>query len=352
MEKNLGVPDNWKDLYFHLTDEDLGVIGGEKNVPRTYEALCKLGQKFLPVSFRNEKGELVIGKVHWIDTFFYNEVTKMYDVRVSPEIMPYLISQFSGDFRYVDSEVEQTGTVYKKRVLPIAMDKFRRIFNLDEVRDARTNRVITPATYVNFKNMRTNILDVAQSELYNLYLCHHSNVWFDYQPGPKKGRGGKVSSVYIFIYTRDFPKNGLDRPWQDGDEPLSPFEKFALPIPKVSPQQRIKENLWYDLPDDTQERAVEALLSHYMMADELKYYMRQITVVAHNHKDSWVQVIQVIKDKERQPKFQEGTDAFKHKCITEFALKKNLQVFGWSLEPMPKVRRTKKATLEQDLFRT
>ena len=232
------------------------------------------------------------------------------------------------------------------------MDKFRRIFNLDEVRDARTNRVITPATYVNFKNMRTNILDVAQSELYNLYLCHHSNVWFDYQPGPKKGRGGKVSSVYIFIYTRDFPKNGLDRPWQDGDEPLSPFEKFALPMPKVSPQQRIKENLWYDLPDDTQERAVEALLSHYMMADELKYYMRQITVVARNHKDSWVQVIQVIKDKERQPKFQEGTDAFKHKCITEFALKKNLQVFGWSLEPMPKVRRTKKSTLEQDLFRT
>ena len=89
-----------------------------------------------------------------------------------------------------------------------------------------------------------------------------------------------------------------------------------------------------------------------MMADELKYYMRQITVVARNHKDSWVQVIQVIKDKERQPKFQEGTEAFKHKCITEFAQKKNLQVFGWSLEPMPKVRRTKKATLEQDLFRT
>jgi len=38
VEKNLGVPDNWKELYFHLTDEDLGVIGGEKNVPRTYEA--------------------------------------------------------------------------------------------------------------------------------------------------------------------------------------------------------------------------------------------------------------------------------------------------------------------------
>jgi len=147
-EKNLGVPENWKDLYFHLTDEDLGLIGGQKNVPRTYEALSKLGEKFLPISFRNEKGELIVGKVHWIDSFFYNEVTKLYDVRVSPEIMPYLIdisqsfttfdlgtamllrskytqklyelcSQFCGDFRYIDNDFETTGKVYKKRVLPI-----------------------------------------------------------------------------------------------------------------------------------------------------------------------------------------------------------------------------------------
>ena len=90
-EKNLGVPDNWQDLYFHLTDKDLGLIGGEKNVPRTYEALSKLGEKFLPVSFRNQKGELVVGKVHWVDSFFYNTETGLYDVRVSPEIMPYLI---------------------------------------------------------------------------------------------------------------------------------------------------------------------------------------------------------------------------------------------------------------------
>ena len=90
-EKNLGVPDNWQNLYFHLTDKDLGLIGGEKNVPRTYEALSKLGEKFLPVSFRNQKGELVVGKVHWVDSFFYNTETGLYDVRVSPEIMPYLI---------------------------------------------------------------------------------------------------------------------------------------------------------------------------------------------------------------------------------------------------------------------
>ena len=249
----------------------------------------------------------------------------------------------------MENDAETAGTVYKKRVLPIEMDKFRRIFNLEEVVDPRTKKVITPATYTNFKNMRMNILDVAQAELYNLYVFHHSNIWFDYLPGPKKGRGGKVSSVYIFIYTRDFPKAGLDRPWQKGDEPLEPFEKFTLPSLRPSPQQRVMENLWYSLPNDTQERAVEALLGHYLHEDAVKYYMRQITLVAQCHKDAWVQVMQVIKDKEQQPKFKSGTEAYKRKSIIAYALKENLKVFGWSLEPMPKIRRTKK-TMEPDMF--
>lgn len=91
VEKNLGVPASWQDLYFHLTDKDLGLIGGKTNVLNTYEALSELGKEFVPVSFRNEKGELIFGRVHWVDTFFYNTETKLYDVRVSPEIMPYLI---------------------------------------------------------------------------------------------------------------------------------------------------------------------------------------------------------------------------------------------------------------------
>ena len=166
-EKNLGVPDSWKDLYFHLTDDDLGLIGGQKNVPRTYAALRELAKKLVPVTFKNEQGQLIRGEVHWVDSFFYNTETGLYDVRVSPEIMPYLIdisksfttfdlgtamllrskysqkmyelcSQFCGDFRFLDSGEKAQGHVYKRRVVPIQMEDFRRIFNLDEVRDPRT----------------------------------------------------------------------------------------------------------------------------------------------------------------------------------------------------------------------
>ena len=369
-EKNLGVPENWKDLYFHLTDEDLGLIGGQKNVPRTYEALSKLGEKFLPVSFRNEKGELIVGKVHWVDSFFYNTETGLYDVRVSPEIMPYLIdisrsfttfdlgtamllrskysqkmyelcSQFCGDFRFFDRGEQAVGNVFKKRVVPIKMEDFRRIFNLDEIRDPRTKRVITPAIYTSFREVRSYILEATQMELYELYTANHSNLWFDFQEGPRKG--------FIFIYTKEFPKEGDGKPWQKGDEPLSPFEEYVEPTEHLTPYERLKQNLWYNQSKDVQEQALEALLSHYLHDDEVKHYMRQICLKAGRSYDSYVQVIQVIQEKEHQPKFKNGTDAYRRKSIINYALKENLKEFGWSLEPMAKAQKARKPK-EQDLF--
>ena len=362
-EKNLGVPENWKDLYFHLTDEDLGLIGGQKNVPRTYEA---------------QKGELIVGKVHWVDSFFYNTETGLYDVRVSPEIMPYLIdisrsfttfdlgtamllrskysqkmyelcSQFCGDFRFFDRGEQAVGNVFKKRVVPIKMEDFRRIFNLDEIRDPRTKRVITPAIYTSFREVRSYILEATQMELYELYTANHSNLWFDFQEGPRKGRGGKVSSVFIFIYTKEFPKEGDGKPWQKGDEPLSPFEDYVEPTEHLTPYERLKQNLWYNQSKDVQEQALEALLSHYLHDDEVKHYMRQICLKAGRSYDSYVQVIQVIQEKEHQPKFKNGTDAYRRKSIINYALKENLKEFGWSLEPMAKAQKARKPK-EQDLF--
>ena len=144
-EKELGVPDNWKELYMHLTDADLGIIGGTKNIPRTYEALKLLARKLVPVSYVNDRGERVNGRIHWIDAFFYNTATKEYDVRVSPEILPYMInveknfttidvgeamtfrskvtqkiyeflSMYSGNYRYTDTELKANGYVYAKNV--------------------------------------------------------------------------------------------------------------------------------------------------------------------------------------------------------------------------------------------
>ena len=243
--KNLGVPDNWKKLYMQMTEEDLGYIGGKKNVPRTYEALKKLSKKIIHVSYLNENNELVNGYIHWIDAFFYNTVTKLYDVRISPEILPYMInvtdhfttldigeamtfgsarsqkmyefiSMFSGDFRYSDKRSRELGFVYAKNVIPVSIDKLRSIFGLQEVKDPRTGKVENSKKYSNYNGIKTNILLQAQKELYMLHTMDPDCVWFDFQPLSKNKRGSKVKTVLLYIYTKDNPKKGLDRPWQVG----------------------------------------------------------------------------------------------------------------------------------------
>ena len=63
-EKNLGVPDSWKELYFQMTDADLGQIGGKTRILQTYEALSKIGEKFVPIRISNKNGKTINGKVH------------------------------------------------------------------------------------------------------------------------------------------------------------------------------------------------------------------------------------------------------------------------------------------------
>jgi len=374
VEKGLGVPDNWKDLYFYLTDEDLGLIGGSKNVPRTYEVLSTMGEKFVTVRYLDENGDEIIGKLHWVDTFFYDPKKDLYAVRVSPEIMPYLINlnknftcfdvgtamklrskytqkmyelccRFGGDYTHYEHEQFIQGNVYKKRVVPISMDDFRQLFNLDEIRDPKTGKVLQPASLENFKDMRRSILDAAQDELLTMYLNNASNVWFDYQTEGNGRKGGKVATIIIYIYTREHPKEGEQRPWRKGDLPLYPFVEKIIPVEKKTTRERVRSNDFYEA--ENQERIAEHFLSKYLSRREVAYYMAQIRKEARYHKDSYIQVIQVIQEKEKQKKFAEGTRQYKRNNLIDFALKENLKAFGWSINP-PATRRERKS--DKSLF--
>jgi hypothetical protein len=116
----------------------------------------------------------------------------------------------------------------------------------------------------------------------------------------------------------------------------------------LTPQQRVKNSPWLSMPKDNQETAVEALLRRYMKDEEVCYYMRQIRQKAQNLYEGYVQVMEVIKEKEGQPKLQRATPTYKHNNIVDYALKVNLKnYFGWSLEPMEKGQ---KKPVEKDLF--
>lgn len=386
--KNLGVPDNWKDLYMQMTEDDLGYIGGKKNVPRTYEVLKQLSKKTISVSYLNEKEELINGNIHWIDSFFYNTVTKLYDVRISPEILPYMInltdhftkldigvamalgstrsqkmyefiSMYSGDYRYPGNGSNDYGFVYAKNVLPVSIDKLRSIFGLREVKDARTGKVESKSKYSNYNGIKTNILLQAQKELYRLHTIDDDCIWFDFQPISKNKRGSKVKAVLIYIYTKDNPKKGPDRPWQEGDEELCPYDMgFKKPEErkeKLTPEQKLHANPLYTLPTSEKQYALAELFKRYLTPDDIGYYMRQAMLEAnsrlYNQDDAYMNLIQVIQEKEGQESFKKGTDAYRRNCLVRYVFTKNLKKeFGWSIPPInSKMHLKKRGSSERNM---
>jgi hypothetical protein len=332
------------------------------------------------VSYLNEKGELVNGNIHWIDSFFYNTVTKLYDVRISPEILPYMInvkdhftmldigeamtfgsarsqkmyefiSMYSGDYRYSDKRSRDLGFTYAKNVIPVSIDKLRSIFGLREVKDARTGKVESKSKYSNYNGIKTNILLQAQKELYRIHTIDNDCLWFDFQPLSKNKRGSKVKTVLIYIYTKENPKKGLDRPWQEGDEELCPYEMgFKEPDDKkekLTPAQKLHANPLYTLPTSDKQYFLADLLKKYLFPDDISYYMRHAMIEAqsrlYNQDDAYMSMIQVIMEKEKQASFKKGTDAYRRNCLVTYVFTKNLKKeFGWSIPPISRKMHTKK----------
>lgn len=233
-------------------------------------------------------------------------------------------------------------------VIPI--DRFRGILNLKEERDERTGKLERRSRYSNFHAVKMNVLKKAQAELFLLYQYGASDVWFDFQPGPRKGRGGQVSSVLIFVYTKKNPKKGAERPWQEGDAPLNPYEEHFVNEEPTTPQQRVHSNPFYSAEPVYKEKYLELLLHKYLPDDEAGYYLRMTLQEArkrkYNSMDAIMQMIQVIQDKKKQKKFQESTAAYRRNNLVNFVFRENLQrEFGWHIDKMRRpdhLRRHKK----------
>lgn len=361
VERGLSTPETWQSLYFYLTDADLGTIGGKTHVLQTYEALSEIGKKFMEVQYYNEKKELIRGKVHWVDAFSYNTVTKQYEVRMSPEVMPYLINlakgftkfsaqtalslrskysqkiyelccEYSGNFRY--PRANTADRAFRKNVLPMYVDSLRYLFGLCDHKDERTGKILTKGKYTNFCDLRRNVILPAQRELYQLYHEGKSEVWFDCVPYQRVGR--KITAILFFIYTKDNPKQGLPKIWEESDEPLNPYEAFAQATLKSTPI--VQEYDAHNKASDHLLQKVENKLSHYLERIEVDYYMAYLRQNTPCNYDSYQQILQVIEEKERQPKFRSGTQAFKRTSIMHYALAENLKTYGWSI-PEPSKRK-------------
>jgi hypothetical protein len=359
----LQVRENWESLVFSMTDKDLAMVGGNTNVVRTYKTIRSLAQKSIIQYHQNTEKQMVVDYFHWIDAFSWNTSTNDYTVRVSPELYEYVInltksftvlnlhtailleskysqkfyeicSLYSGDFRFIDPSTPNE--VYKKRVIKMSVEAFRFTFGLSELHDPRTGEVIEKEKYQRFKTMMEKVVLTAQKELFTLYEIHKCDVWFDYEVADRYGRGrnGSPKSLRFYIYSRECPKSKdteLDRPWQKGDVPLWPYEdkpKKAIPAKK-----KVKQTDWLTFDTEHQRDIISQFLNAVFDADEVAYYVQKIDNEQLRSVDTYSQVIQVLYEKQRQPKFAQGTQRYKQKCLREFVFAINLKEYGWSIEP-------------------
>ena len=67
-----------------------------------------------------------------------------------------------------------------------------------------------------------------------------------------------------------------------------------------------------------------ALLKRYLNKKEVAYYLTHIRKEAQRYPDAWTQVITVVQEKEKQPKFIKGTKQYKRNAIIDYVMKENL----------------------------
>ena len=104
--------------------------------------------------------------------------------------------------------------------------------------------------------------------------------------------------VFIYVYTKEHPKEGQESPWKKGDKPLSPYAISHEETKKLDPKQKLQSNSFYDIDDDMKCQLVKRLLEKYFDNEDLTYYMNAFKREAKLCRDTWIQVIQVIQEKE------------------------------------------------------
>lgn len=378
-EMGLSVRENWKNLIFKLTNKDLAIIGGDKNINHTYEVIYELSEKAILQYYENKKGQLVLAYFHWIDGFQYNTDTNDYSIRVSPELFDYVVN-LTQKFTTLDLNValrlkskysqkfyelgcmfdsgqqffEQTAPhrALKNRVVQMSVETVRYILGLTELRDPKTRKIVYKEKYHRYEQLRRFVIEQAQAELYGLYREKKCNVWFDYLPCERSGRGrngGAPKKIFFFFYTNDFPKSLIeeeDHPYKIGDTPLVPFKEETKVLKDKKPDAKpaasiIKDkksayspSTWIAMGAETCRMLVKALLDEYLHPMEVEYYLMHIDREQRNCPDSYSQVMQVIHEKLHQTKFEKGSPSYKHKCLVDNAFQKNLKEYGWSIPPM------------------
>ena len=240
----------YENMIINMTSDTLAKARDEKHVTQAFESLAKLRDQYFKIVTKDFK--LVVGIINYAK---YIEETKMYEVEVSKEILPYLVDLSRRYFTSYNLTVAITlRHVSTQRFYELCNQykhKAGMKFFIDA--DQLRNMLMLDGKYKKDSQMREKVFDVAQKELKELYDKGQSDLCFDYKPDEATKVGKKYTRYWIYIHTKETDQY-QEQTFKQTQQQALYIYKVCLSVFKRDKKYCQRVYQWLELhPDKTQE---------------------------------------------------------------------------------------------------
>ena len=240
----------YENMIINRTSDTLAKARDEKHVTQAFESLAKLRDQYFKIVTKDFK--LVVGIINYAK---YIEETKMYEIEVSKEILPYLVDLSRRYFTSYNLTVAITlRHVSTQRFYELCNQykhKAGMKFFIDA--DQLRNMLMLDGKYKKDSQMREKVFDVAQKELKELYDKGQCDLCFDYKPDEATKVGKKYTRYWIYIHTKETDQY-QEQTFKQTQQQALYIYKVCLSVFKRDKKYCNRAYQWLELhPDKIQE---------------------------------------------------------------------------------------------------
>ena len=240
----------YENMIINMTSDTLAKARDEKHVTQAFESLAKLRDQYFKIVTKDFK--LVVGIINYAK---YIEETKMYEVEVSKEILPYLVDLSRRYFTSYNLTVAIT-------LRHVSTQRFYELCNQYKHKagmkffieaDQLRNMLMLDGKYQKDAHLRKFVFDVAQKELKELYDKGQCDLCFDYKPDEATKVGKKYTRYWIYIHTKETDQY-QEQTFKQTQQQALYIYKVCLSVFKRDKKYCQRVYQWLELhPDKTQE---------------------------------------------------------------------------------------------------
>ena len=240
----------YENMIINMTSDTLAKARDEKHVTQAFESLAKLRDQYFKIVTKDFK--LVVGIINYAK---YIEETKMYEVEVSKEILPYLVDLSRRYFTSYNLTVAIT-------LRHVSTQRFYELCNQYKHKagmkffieaDQLRNMLMLDGKYQKDAHLRKFVFDVAQKELKELYDKGQCDLCFDYKPDEATKVGKKYTRYWIYIHTKETDQY-QEQTFKQTQQQALYIYKVCLSVFKRDKKYCQRVYQWLDLhPDKIQE---------------------------------------------------------------------------------------------------